>query len=250
MSPNAQATAALIIPALNEAEVIGTTLASIPPGVFSTIVVADNGSTDRTSEIAQSLGAAVVYEPERGYGAACLKALATLPESATAVVFMQADGSEDPAQAVQLLAPIYDGRADLVIGSRTLGCAEPGALLPHQALGNTVAAFLIRILYRHTYTDLGPFRAVRMQSLRRLKMQDRNFGWTVEMQVKALREGLRIMEIPVNYRRRLAGENKVSGNLWNSLRAGIKIIWTVLRWAAGRSKSSTASVQPKASAQR
>jgi hypothetical protein len=163
---------------------------------------------------------------------------------------MQADGSEDPAHAVELLAPIYEGRADLVIGSRTLGRAEPGALLRHQAFGNALAVFLIRIFYGYRYTDLGPFRAIRLESLHRLRMQDRNFGWTVEMQVKALREGLRIMEIPVNYRRRLAGENKVSGNLWNSLRAGWKIIWTVLRWAAGPSKPSTASAHPRASAQR
>jgi glycosyltransferase involved in cell wall biosynthesis len=247
MSPNRQSTAALIIPALNEAEVIGTTLAAIPPGVFSTIIVADNGSTDSTSEIASRFGAVVVREPERGYGAACLKALTAVPGSTTAVAFMQADGSEDPAQAVELLAPIYDGRADLVIGSRTMGQLEPGALLPHQAFGNHVAAFLIRSFYGHRYTDLGPFRAIRLTSLGELGMKDRNFGWTVEMQVKALREGLRVVEVPVTYRRRIAGENKVSGNAWNSLRAGVKILWTVFRLSAGSGKTR-ASNRPGASA--
>lgn len=247
MSSNRQSTAALIIPALNEADVIGSTIASIPPGLFALVIVADNGSTDSTSEIAHRLGVTVVSEPDRGYGAACLRALSSVPDHITAVAFMQADGSEDPAQAVELLAPIYDGRADLVIGSRTMGRSEPGALLPHQVFGNHVAAILIRLLYGRRYTDLGPFRAIRLSALRELGMTDRNYGWTVEMQVKALREGLRVIEIPVTYRRRLAGENKVSGSVWHSLRAGAKILWTVLRLSAGAGR--TAGVRPGASAQ-
>lgn len=227
-------TAALIIPALNEEAVIGSTLASVPPGLFQTVVVADNGSTDRTAEIASSCGATVVREPERGYGAACLKAIASLPAGTTAVVFMQADGSEDPGEARHLLAPILDGRSDLVIGSRTLGKAEAGALLAHQVFGNRVATALIRLIHGRRFTDLGPFRAITLDALRGLGMRDRNYGWTVEMQVRAIRRGLRIEEVPVSYSRRVAGENKVSGKLVPSLKAGWKILWTVVRLAASR----------------
>jgi glycosyltransferase involved in cell wall biosynthesis len=225
--------AALIIPALNEAPVIASTLASIPPGLFAAVIVADNGSTDATAEIARDAGALVVHEPRRGYGAACLMAIRHLPPGTLAVVFLQADGSEDPAEATRLLTPIYEGRADLVIGSRTLGNADPGSLTPHQKLGNLIATTLMRWIYGHRFTDLGPFRAVRVDSLNRLGMHDRDYGWTVEMQIRALKERLRIMEIPVTYRRRQAGENKVSGHLVNSIRAGIKIIWTVFSLSSG-----------------
>jgi glycosyltransferase involved in cell wall biosynthesis len=222
-------TAALIIPALNEEAVIGTTLQAIPPGLFHTIIVADNGSTDRTAEIAHAHGAMVVHEPERGYGAACLRALAGLPSAVDTVVFMQADLSEDPAEARSLLAPISDGRADLVLGSRTMGKAEKGALLPHQVFGNWLSTSLIRLFYGHRYTDLGPFRAIRREALEKLQMRERNYGWTIEMQVRALENGLRVMEVPVTYRVRAAGENKVSGNLRASIAAGAKIISTVFR---------------------
>jgi len=220
---------ALIIPALNEAAVLGRTLRSIPAGVFDLVIVADNGSTDSTSEIARGYGTVAVWEPERGYGAACLAALASLPPEIGAVVFLQADSSEDPAEAELLLAPIRAGEADLVLGSRTMGQADRGALLPHQEFGNLVATALTRLLYGHAYSDLGPFRAITVEALRRLRMRDRNYGWTIEMQVRALEEGLRIREVPVRYRVRAAGENKVSGNLKASLRAGWIIVWTILR---------------------
>ncbi len=197
------------------------------------MIVSDNGSTDATADVARRAGATVVSQPERGYGAACLAALATLPPEIEAVVFMQADASEDPAQAAELLAPLFDGRADLVLGSRVLGQAARGALLPHQRFGNWLATTLIRLLYRHRYTDLGPFRAIRVDALRRLNMRDRNYGWTVEMQIKALRQGLRVMEIPVRYGVRAAGENKVSGNLRASVQAGVKILWVVARSVFG-----------------
>lgn len=231
MPQTSDSTAALIIPALNEEAVIAKTLRSIPDGLFATVVVADNGSTDQTARIARECGAIVVHEPERGYGAACLRAIAALPPTTSAVAFMQADSSEDPAEAVRLLAPITDGRADLVIGSRTLGHADPGSLLPHQQFGNTVATVLIGWLYGRRFTDIGPFRAVRYSSLARLGMADRNYGWTVEMQVKAIQKGLRIEEVPVSYHIRAAGENKVSGNVKASLRAGWVIIRTVLKLA-------------------
>lgn len=225
---------ALIIPALNEEEVIAATLARVPPGLFRTVIVADNGSTDHTAERARAAGAIVVEEPQRGYGAACLRAIAALPPGIEVVVFMQADLSEDPAEAVALLAPILEGRADLVLGSRTLGRAEPGALLAHQRFGNWLATTLIRLIWGHRYTDLGPFRAIRVALLKQLGMRDRNYGWTIEMQVRALQRGVRVFEVPVSYRRRLAGVNKVSGNWRASLRAGVIILSTVFRLALNR----------------
>lgn len=227
MRDQPNATAAVIVPALNEEAVIARTLARIPRSFL--VCVADNGSTDRTAGIARALGVMVVHEPERGYGAACLRAISALPAAIEIVIFLQADSSEDPEEARTLLAPIQEGRADLVIGSRTLGRAEPGSLLPHQRFGNTIATFLIRLFYGYRYTDLGPFRAIRRDSLDKLGMLDRNYGWTVEMQVRALQQGLRVIEVPVSYRKRAAGENKVSGSLRASLAAGWKIVWTVLR---------------------
>lgn len=226
--------AALIIPALNEEPVIGQLLASIPPELFRLVVVADNGSSDRTPEIARAAGALVTIEPERGYGATCLRAIASLPDSIDAVVFLQADCSEDPREARDLLAPIWEGRADLVIGSRTLGGAAEGSLLTHQKWGNHLLLWMIRILFGRRYTDLGPFRAIRLDALRSLNMRDRNYGWTVEMQVKAIQRRLRVLEVPVNYSLRAAGENKVSGNLWNSMKAGCKMIGLTLKLALWR----------------
>jgi glycosyltransferase involved in cell wall biosynthesis len=224
--------AAVIIPALNEEESLGATLDRVPRSLFQTVIVADNGSTDRTAEIAREHGAIVVSEPERGYGAACLAALAAVPPDTEAVAFMQADSSEDPEEAALLLAPIAEGRADLVLGSRVMGRAERGSVRMHQAFGNRLATFLIRILFGYRYTDLGPFRAIRLESLRALGMRDRNYGWTVEMQIKALLHGLRVLEVPVSYRRRIAGEEKVSGNPIASVKAGTKILWTVAKLKA------------------
>jgi len=222
---------ALIIPALNEEETIGHTLSRVPPDLYGTIVVADNGSTDRTAEIAGRFGAIVVSEPERGYGAACLKALLALPADADIAVFMQADGSEDPAQADRLIRPLLDGRADLVLGSRTLGVSDRGALQLHQKVGNVVATSMIAILFGHRFSDLGPYRAICLNAYRRLGMRDRGYGWTTEMQVRSLRKRLRIIEVPVSYSVRVAGTNKISGNLRASLQAGFKIIFTVIKLA-------------------
>ena len=247
MSQYSGTTAALIIPALNEEAVIGDMLRAIPPSLFLAVIVADNGSTDQTAAIARYCGATVVQEPERGYGAACLRAMQALPASVQIVVFMQADLSEDPAEAVLLIAPIQNGRADMVIGSRTLGNAEPGAILPHQAFGNWLATALIRLFYRHRYTDLGPFRAIRRSSLEDMNMRERNYGWTIEMQVRAVEQRLRILEVPVTYRVRLAGVNKVSGNLRASVAAGVKIISTVFRLWLSRGSASRRETQPSSS---
>ncbi|MBI5283153.1 MAG: glycosyltransferase [Candidatus Solibacter usitatus] len=230
----------LVIPALNEEPVLSRTLMALPPGLFQQVIVADNGSSDSTAAVALQHGATVVFEPRRGYGGACLKALAALPPDTAIVVFLQADGSEDPAETRLLLQPIVDGRAALVLGSRTLGRAEAGALLPHQAFGNLVATTFIRLLYGHRYSDLGPFRAITVDALRRLHMRDRNYGWTVEMQVRALEERISVLEVPVTYRCRAAGVNKVSGNLRASLRAGWVILTTILRLRlASASRRST-----------
>jgi glycosyltransferase involved in cell wall biosynthesis len=221
--------AALIIPALNEAECLPSLFDAIPPDLFRWIIVADNGSTDATAAVARSRGAIVASEPERGYGAASLAAMAALPPEAAIVVWMQADLSEDPREAIRLLTPIREGTADLVIGSRTMGGAERGALLPHQEFGNWLACSLMRLFWGYRYTDLGAFRAIRRDALERMAMADRNYGWTVEMQIKALQHGLRIREVPVRYGRRVAGENKVSGNLRASVKAGWIILRTVFR---------------------
>jgi len=220
---------ALIIPALDEEEAIGSTLAEIPNGLFRVVIVADNGSTDSTAEVAESYGALVVREPARGYGAACLKALAALPIEIEAVVFMDADGSDVPSEAERLLEPIVRGEADLVLGSRELGEAEGGSLTPHQRFGNRLTVLLVSLLFGKRYTDLGPFRAIRRASLEELGMKDRDYGWTIEMQIKALRRGLRVIEKPVCYRRRRGGASKVSGSVRGSLAAGVKILWTVAR---------------------
>ena len=225
--------AALIIPALDEEPAIGQTLGRVPRDLYREIIVADNGSRDRTAEIARSHGATVVWEPERGYGAACLRAISALPNNIEAVVFMDADASDDPAEARLLLEPIYEGRADLVIGSRTLGHAEKGALEPHQVLGNRIATGIIHAFYGHRYTDLGPFRAIRAEALQKLAMRDRNYGWTIEMQIKALRHKMRVVEVPVSYRRRV-GVSKISGNWRASIAAGVKIMWTAFRLIATR----------------
>ena len=177
-----------VIPALNEAESLGLVLDALPKLLVRRVVVADNGSTDATAEVARGRGAVVVFEPRRGYGAACLKALeALVSDPPDVVLFLDADRSDDPAEAPAVLAPILEGRADLVVGSRVLGLREPGALSPHARFGNWLATRLIAAFYGARYTDLGPFRAIRYDALVGLGMKDRDFGWTVEMQVKAAR---------------------------------------------------------------
>ena len=226
---------AVILPALNEEEAIGGVLSSIPAELAATVIVSDNGSTDRTVEVARRAGALVVSEPERGYGAACLKAiaaLASLPARIDIVVFLDADGSDYPEDMLELVRPIQQDEADLTIGSRLRGAREAGAMPPHQVLANRIFTRLIARLYGYRYTDLGPFRAIRLDALRKLGMRDRNFGWTAEMQIKALKHGLRVREIPVRYRKRI-GQSKISGRLRPSLKAGAKIFWTIvkLKWS-------------------
>ncbi len=216
----------VIIPALNEEESIGRVIASIPPWVARVIVV-DNGSTDATAQRARQAGAVVITEPRRGYGQACLAGCAAA-EDADIVVFLDGDLSDYPERMEQLVRPIIEDRADFVLGSRTGGSCQKGALLPQQRFGGWLACLLIRWLWRYRYTDLGPFRAIRRTSLTRLNMDDQNFGWTVQMQIRAVLANLRIMEIPLDYRRRI-GRSKISGTLRGVFAAGTKILYTIAR---------------------
>ncbi len=222
---------AVIIPALNEERALPRVLADLPRDRLEEIVVVDNGSSDRTAAVARAGGANVLREARRGYGWACLAGIAHLRASQPdIVVFVDADYSDHPDELPTLIAPIVSGEYDMVIGSRTRGGAQPGALLPHARFGNSLATLLIRLLYGFRYTDLGPFRALRFRSLLELGMMDRSYGWTVEMQIKAIQHGLRITEVPVRYRRRI-GVSKVSGTLKGTLLAGSAILWTVFRYA-------------------
>ena len=224
----------VVIPALNEEASLPLVLAALPRPPVRRVVVADNGSRDGTTRVAREGGAVVVPAARRGYGSACLVGLDHLRHNdpPDVVVFVDADFSDHPEELPRLVAPILAGEADLVIGSRVLGEREPGALLPQARAGNLVACLLIRLLYGHRYTDLGPFRAIRWDALERLVMNDPNFGWTAEMQVKALRHGLRVIEVPVSYRKRV-GVSKITGTIAGTVRAGYKILWTVLRYSRG-----------------
>jgi glycosyltransferase involved in cell wall biosynthesis len=225
---------AAVIPALNEAASVGEAVRRLRDVGIQRVVVADNGSTDATTDMAAAAGATVVRENRRGYGRACLTALATLWQYPPEVVlFMDADLSDVPEEATLVLAPLLEGRADMVIGSRVLGqrqgLVEDGALTVPQRFGNALSCELLRRIYGAHATDLGPFRAITWSALTALDMRDENFGWTVEMQVKAARAGLRVVEVPVHYKRRRTGESKVSGDLKGSIKAGIKILYTVAR---------------------
>lgn len=232
----------VVIPAFNEQRSLPLVLAGLPRPPVRRVVVADNNSTDGTAEAARDGGAIVVPAPRQGYGSACLAGLDHLRrhDPPEIVVFVDADFSDHPEELPQLIAPILADRADLVIGSRVLGRREAGALLPQARAGNIVACLLVRLLYGHRYTDLGPFRAIRWEALERLAMSDPNFGWTAEMQVKALRRGLRVTEVPVSYRRRV-GVSKITGTVWGSLRAGYKILWTVFRYSWERPRGGSSA---------
>jgi glycosyltransferase involved in cell wall biosynthesis len=219
---------AVVIPALDEERSIEAVVASIDRVLVAQIVVGDNGSGDRTAELARAAGATVVVERDRGYGAACAAALSRIDPATDIVVFMDADGSDDPAEMRALVTPIVEGRAELVIGSRVLGNVEPGAMTLPQRFGNRLATRLIEIVYRHRYTDLGPYRAVRKTLLDAIAMRDRRFGWTVEMQVRALQLGARVVEVPASYRRRI-GRSKISGTISGVATAGFWILFTIAR---------------------
>ena len=233
--PAAEPSIDVVIPAFNEEASLPLVLAAVPRPPVRRVVVCDNNSTDRTAEVAADGGAVVVHESRPGYGAACLRALDHLrrDDPPDVVVFLDGDYSDHPEELPAVVAPILAGEADVVIGSRVLGEHQPGALLPQARAGNLVACLLIRLLYRHRYTDLGPFRAARWDRFEELGMRDPDFGWTAELQVKALRRGLRVREVPVSYRKRV-GVSKITGTVRGTLLAGYKILWTVLRYSVGR----------------
>ncbi len=232
---------AVIIPALNEAATIGRVIEAIPPWV-DRVIVADNASEDETSSIARQAGAEVVWEGRRGYGGACLAGMNELTAvggvaaqgdrvAPDAVVFLDGDFSDNPAEMRRLVEPIIDGDHDLVIGSRVKGECEPGALTTTQRFGNWLSCMLMRAFFGVEYSDLGPFRALKWGSLCDLEMDDRAFGWTVQMQVRAARRKMRIIEVPVSYRNRAGGESKVSGTIRGVIGAGTTILYVIFREA-------------------
>lgn len=222
----------VIIPAYNEAPSIGQVISAIPRDVVDEIIVVDNASTDDTAAIARGAGATVLHEPVRGYGKACLKGIAWCKEAQPApsiVVFMDGDFSDYPEEMPSLVEPIIKGEADLVIGSRSLGQRERGALTVQQIFGNWLATRLLKLLFKTRFTDLGPFRAIRFSTLLALDMRDPTYGWTVEMQVKAAKRGVPFREVPVRYRKRI-GTSKISGTLKGTVMAGYKILYTLVRY--------------------
>ena len=218
----------VVIPAINEERSLEQVLAAMPYDVVTEIILVDGGSTDSTVSVAKRAGALVVHEPRRGYGLAC--ATGVEQASGEVVVFMDADGADDPAQIHDIIAPLKEGKADMVLGSRLAGHIAPGAMPWHQRFGNWISAALIRGLYGLKITDLSPFRAVRRGKLLELDMQEMTYGWPTEMITKGARRGWRIVEIPVNYHPRLAGESKISGTLHGTLLATYSILWTIFRY--------------------
>ncbi|MGD1893138.1 MAG: glycosyltransferase family 2 protein [Cyclobacteriaceae bacterium] len=227
-----QKTSKVIIPAFNEQNSVGKVIRDIPSEWVTEVVVVNNNSNDDTVCVAREAGATVLEEPEQGYGNACLKGIDYISrqdEKPDIVVFMDADYSDYPEELPQVIQPILEDKADMVIGSRALGQRERGSMTPQQVFGNWLATRLLRWLYGAHFTDLGPFRAIRYDSLMALDMQDRTYGWTVEMQVKAAQQKLRFTEVPVRYRQRI-GVSKVSGTIKGTIMAGYKIIWTIIKY--------------------
>ena len=220
----------IIIPAYNEEESISRVLEDIPMDLVREVVVCNNASTDGTAEVAKKYGATVVNQPLKGYGNACFKGMeyvANKDIKPDIIIFLDGDYSDHPEEIPNLLAPIHGGY-DMVIGSRALGNMEKGAMMPQQVFGNWLATNLIRLIYKYEFTDLGPFRAIRYDQLLSLNMEDKTFGWTVEMQVKAAKMKLKCTEVPVTYRKRI-GVSKVSGTIRGTILAGHKILWTIFK---------------------
>jgi glycosyltransferase involved in cell wall biosynthesis len=221
---------AVVIPAFNEDSSILRVLEDIPSGLVDEIVVVDNKSTDQTASIARAAGATVLFESRQGYGSACLTGVAyVLARGYDIIVFLDADYSDHPEEMTALVEKVTQEGYEMVIGSRSLGAMEEGAMPPHARFGNWLATSLIRLLWRERFTDLGPFRVITAHALRRIGMRDTNYGWTVEMQIKAARLGLRSTEIPVRYRRRI-GVSKITGSITGSVKAGYKILYTIAKY--------------------
>lgn len=228
----------VIIPAYNEEASLPKVIDDLPRSVISEIIVVDNASTDQTAEIARQLGCRVVSEPQRGYGKACLAGISALNPQTEIVVFIDGDRSDYGEQLEEIVDPIISHGYDFVIGSRVLGTREPGAMTPQAYYGNKLACFLMKIFWNAAYTDLGPFRAITFRALKRLRMRDQDFGWTIEMQIKAVVNNLMIKEVPVNYRRRI-GKSKISGTLKGAILAGEKILRTIFRYRFSKKHRDT-----------
>lgn len=222
----------VIIPAINEGDSIGKVVAELPSHV-SEIVVVDNGSKDQTIENARKAGATVITESRRGYGSACLKGVDYISKQSKAgdiIVFIDGDYSDYPAELDKVVAPILEGRVDFVVGARKKSLREPGSMTPQQVFGNQLATFLMKLFFNSRFTDLGPFRAIRFEKLKALEMQDTTYGWTVEMQLKVLRQKITYTEVPVPYKRRI-GVSKVSGTVKGTIFAGIKILGWIFKYS-------------------
>lgn len=224
----------VVIPALNEEEPIADVVrACLATAIPREVIVVDNGSTDRTAERARAAGARIVAAP-RGYGRACAAGVAAVSSDCEVIVFLDGDGSDCPELLDELVRPIADGTHDFVIGSRTRGEREPGSMNAQQVFAGYLAGWLIRPLYGVNYTDMCPFRAIRRAALEKLGMKEETYGWNLEMQMRAARAGLRILELPVSHRCRTGGESKVSGTLRGTFVAGTRILATLFRVAAER----------------
>lgn len=230
---------AVILPALNEEASLPVVLSELAALRPAQVIVGDNGSTDATADVARSFGAEVAHEPQRGYGAACWRAMQRIRSEVEVVLFVDADASDDLSRAAELVDPIARGEADFVIATRDAATVEAGALSPQQRFGNWLATRLIHLRWGYRYRDLGPFRAIRRSSLDQIAMKDRAFGWTVEMQIRALQEGLRIQQVSVHYKRRI-GQSKIGGTIRGSIKAGYWILSTIGRHAFRRSASRSA----------
>lgn len=222
----------VIIPAMNEEESIGKVIQDIPKDIVSEVLVCNNGSSDSTAEVASKAGATVLDEPRAGYGWACLKGMeyaAEMPEKPDIIVFIDGDYSDYPQELTEVVRPILERDIDLVIGSRALGAKEKGSMTVPQRFGNWLSTRLMRIFYRVRYTDLGPFRAIKYDKLEMLGMQDKTYGWTIEMQLKAAKKKFTYIEVPVNYKKRI-GVSKVSGTIKGTILAGYKIIFAIFKY--------------------
>ena len=230
---NSTPTIDVIIPAFNEEKSISLVLDDIPKNLVNEVIVVNNASTDNTMDTARKGGATVLTEKRQGYGYACLKGIDYLKKRSQPpdiVVFIDADYSDYPEEMPKVVRPIIADDYDMVIGSRARGEREPGSMMPQQIFGNWLATWLIKIIYNVTFTDLGPFRAIKFDKLLAINMQDQTFGWTVEMQVKAIKNRLRYTEVPVSYRKRV-GVSKIAGTVSGSIKAGYKIIYTILKYS-------------------
>jgi len=226
----------VIIPALNEEQTIGEVVRSLASPLVHEVIVIDNGSTDSTAAAAKSAGAIVISEPRRGYGHACATGVASANPSSDIFVFLDGDGSDVTTQLASIATPVLEGRYDFVIGSRMRGQREPGSMLPSQVFAGCLAGLLIRLRFGVRYTDMGPFRAISRSALAKLNMSEMTYGWNLEMQMKAARDGLRILEIPVDYRNRQGGISKVAGSLTGSFKAAIRIARVFLAIAFQRER--------------